>query len=1276
MYVLSDNPGGGVQDRSIRQSAKIGTRAFTGTAVTVPIRFLSAIGSLFVVLLVLIAALFLTKYINDNYEAFQTHLKGDVNLQKSMVALVNTLLSFINLFQTVILYSLEIWNYTVPILNLAGYLFFRVIVAIFLTIAGQGNQQNDAGDTALPLGTPDPTSTLSGGVETFLNMLTCIVIDMSTFFAGLFKVWMRALGAILVVIFQWLDQNLQRQWYRKEYCRRGTGSSGSYGDDWQTTQNPNNPSQPIYQNGSGPGNVCPDNTHMIQGLIRLFEMIINIWRDAFIMVFPLIADLLKMFFDSLLKILPQLMEGLIKIIELFAPDQPLGKFLMFCLNFLIQALGYLVRSCVLQLIISTVMCFFNVAAALIVNTIRGICKAVVKVVCLGGSVCHIKVPGSYLRFPTCTWTLLTSCVEQNYDSKIRQVTQFCQIPTCSNTLKTSYQPMHRRMSAQRTNFADTEDYQLQYYQSCLATHANGTTKKEETVEGHLFCRYLTEDVHKPIPLGMDPSKAQNPFDNSENLCEDIQQTCLCKYNSPICESQTCCLTYYNVLVNQILSDLDVTTCADWNKKALFAQLRCVSRTQRSLELEIRDLLGTAAHCDGFVSLLNQTCFEKPPETVIQVKPVVGGMCHWIDGAGFCDEYRRPKQIMEGLDEIARLYNDHLVTFDDHKTRPKLTGRGVHPKTGRSAFPPESVYNHAEHYNRMRETIQDHYDVAFYVMSETFPILKDMIIQKGLDRPLGMGQNDARLDPNVHLPDGRFRAVRVRQNNDWKDYNGETLYGIDQSGNPVDWHFMGDHGDCPTCYRATPVCSSYGGSGYPSANTFGCVSDRMTQTSIATDGCINEVIGPGNAQDKIDDMVANSSQPLSDKTVSRSSFSDPTRKYKEAMYDQDMNVPSNWSPSDANRDNTNPLWRVPFTKKNTLQGDTKPPGFTLYGAKQPENITPLDECPIPDDFPWEKVFRKKKTFLSPLQAWLEKIPEWTDTNIPDVPNLDIPQHIQDAVYLTYTRRRNTLPDDVKKVSQATGQVFAHIANLKQSWEKVKEDFVNRTQQWDSGQEEESLFSGTLKGVPEPLYWGINPNPQGNNTDLCINRLLSPYECCTDDATAYECCFGLIGCIPPIPQFNITLVSNVSFILDAQCSGGSNIILSIFAVPRFIFGSFIWTFIFVCPTWLRPILFKIFYPLIYDYGGRGIFAEFASDMFCLVVNLYYLILIVIVILGIMMVDMIWVSFIREMIMLLEMARMDLQIANLTKRTDVDRLNNQAQIRSLAGLFSSFVQSQKSE
>lgn len=1251
------------QEKSAYHTVKVGTRVVTGSLFTVPIRFFMAVGSLFLVLLVLIAALIITKLIHDNYQVVQQKLREDQSLRDIVILFVNTGLGFVNLMQKQLQFLVEIWNYIVPSLNLAAYIFYRIFAAVFLTLFGQGQpQSNDSGDPAMPLGaTPDPVGVLTGGVTTFLNFLECILIDLLTLWAGMFKVLMRALGAILVVVFNWLDQNLRQQWYRKEYCRMGA----AYGDDWSTTTDPNNPSVNIFSGGSGPGNTCPDNTIMIQGLTRFYEMIINLVRDIFIMVFPIIADLFKMVFDALMKILPQIMEGLVKIIEIFAPDQPLGKILMYLVNFMIQVLGFFIRSCVLQLVISIVMCFFNVGIALITNVLHGVLDVIITVICLGGTICELEVPGDYVDFPSCDWTAFTNCTQQNYDNQQRNVTGICQIPSCHGKLKGTYMGMHQKMKAAAPRYSSTEEYKLDYYRACLDIHSKGKNG-EETVEGHLFCRYLTEEVHRDVPLGVDPSNRTTPFEDGGDLCMDVQNSCVCRYSSPICESETCCLTYFNILVQQILEDLKMESCDVWDKKYIFAQAYCISRTHRSLQLDTKDLLGTATHCDGFVTLMNQTC-NADPHGLINIKGIVGGMCNWVDRAGFCNDFRRPNNIPSGLDKLAAKYNDHLRGFKEHKKAALRSGSmmGLDPITEGSPFSAMSPHYYTDHYNDMRHAIQDHYDVTFHVMSEAFPILRGMIIPKSYDKKLGTGGSDVKLDPNIHLSDGRFRNIRREENLNWKDYDGQLLHGLNILGNPINWRFVGDHG-AGDPYVAASTCTDETGQGYPGNSGFECQKSRMGGTASATGGSITNLVGPGQAQDKIDDMVSNSSQPVYTKTTNRPTFQTPTTRYVGIMYNQDIHTPSGWTPADSQRNNQNPNWRIPLTTKVNIAGD-RPPGFTIYGTQKPQEEMAFEQCPIPADFPWEKVFKQRKTFLTPLQAMIEKIPEWTDKNIPDVPKFDVPEDIRGAMHLMYGKRKNNLQSDAKKVARATTQLIKTFADLQTSWEKVKDKVWSNREARKNGEETETLFSSSLRGLPTGSLWGINPNPQGSNTHLCVNRLLKPYECCTDDATAYECCYGLIGCIPSPPQINITLVNNIDFIINASCSTPSATLLSIFALPRFVFGTYVWSLVFISPTWLRPFLFKVFYPLLYDYGGRGIFANFLGDLFCLFVNLYWLILIVTIILTLYILDYVYISFIREILLKVDLGRMDREVSKVKEDTDTDRKITHARLDGLAKALS---------
>lgn len=1234
------------------QTIKIGTRTFTGFVATL-FRLGIVVGSLFFVLLFLIGGLFLTKYINENYQNFQANLQGDPVTRQALIDAINTFLSLFNLLQKVLQIAIEIWNYCVPSLNLLGYIFYRIIVAVLLTIFGVGSDTppNDNGDSALPLGaTPDPTLVITGGMSSFLNSLECILIDLLTIAAGIFRVLARAIGACLVAVFEWLDESLKMQWYRKEYCKKGSAPVGA-----GTTIDPDT-GRTIYDDGSGPGNICPDNSPIIQGLIRFIELVVNILRDVFILVFPIVADLLKMIFDALMKILPQLMEGLVKIIEIFAPDQPLGKILMFLINFMIQVLGFFIRSCVLQLIISVVMCLFNVVAALVVNIVRGIIEVIINIVCVGGLVCDPKLPGDYLAFPKCDWSSFTNCVQENYDNQQRNVTTFCQIPTCSHHIKTSYSVMHHKMKLSANLYSTTEDYQVDYYKNCLEVYQKDH-KGEDTVEGHLFCRFLTEEVHNPAPLGIDPTTIKDPFEDSTDFCGDVSQSCLCRYNSPICQSQTCCLNYYSVLVQQIFSDMNVDDCSNWEDKIRFAQLYCVARTQRSLQLAPSDLLGTASHCDGFVGLYNQTCYGKPKGSRLDLLGIVGGLCSWVDKAGFCDAYRRPAFAPTGLDKIADAYNQQLRNIDSIK---KDVVRGfkrsaVNGERSRAEYDPMNPSHHTHFFTRMKYMMEDHYHVAYHSMSEAFPLLKDMVITPAGSLHLGEGVNPVQLNPDIHLEDGRLRTVRRVNNNEWKDYNGDDLVTFSMEGKPMNLGAVP-----PTPYTPQTTCLQVNSGGYPGPTSFQCQKDRMGQTGAATGGSIDELTGPGKAQDKIDDMVTTSSTQVYAKTTNRPSFGGPANQFVNIMYDYDMQVPSGWTSADTLRINQNPNWKQPLATKNSTTN--RPGSFTIYGRKQP-NLppTPLEECPVPINFPWEKVFKRRETFLTPLEKFVNQIPEWTDKNIPELPQFDIPKHVRDANKLMYERKNGHLRLYTTKLFRSFNTTATQFSNLMGSWQKLK-DRKTETVTIPT----ENKMSYRWEGIPQDqvppfmnnILWGVT----GNSSTLCINQLLSPYECCTDEASAYECCFGLFGCLPPPPLINVTFIDNLDFIVNATCSGGSNIVLSIFAIPRFIFGSWVWALIFIGPTWLRPLLFKIFWPIIYDYGGKGIFDNLSSQIFCAVVNAYYFLIIVLCVIGLFALDYVYGPILRELYNLFDLARIDTEVSSLSEQTLIDRKTMQKQIAEL--------------
>lgn len=250
-------------DRKFKKGAKNVGRWGWGLLITVPTRIMITLGSLFFIILLLSVGFFVTKVIHDHYESFQENLKKSPEMQNAFVTLINTILASIILFQRLLLFAIEIWDYLVPAVNLAVYIVYKIILALLLTLFGQGKyQQNDAGDMSMPMrDTPDPTSTISG-LEGFLDLLMCILLDVLTFLTGCAKVIGRALGAVLMVVFQWIKENQKQAWYRREYCRvkhPTRRNSMNYGVSDPTNDpnspNPNNPNQKIFDGGTGPVSV-------------------------------------------------------------------------------------------------------------------------------------------------------------------------------------------------------------------------------------------------------------------------------------------------------------------------------------------------------------------------------------------------------------------------------------------------------------------------------------------------------------------------------------------------------------------------------------------------------------------------------------------------------------------------------------------------------------------------------------------------------------------------------------------------------------------------------------------------------------------------------------------------------------------------------------------------------------------------------------------------------------------------------------------------------------
>lgn len=836
----------------------------------IPLKIFAIVASLSIFIVILGGALVLTKLVNDNYEKFQEKLRTDSDFANFTIDVANTFGILYNLVMLLLSFAIEIWNYLLPAVSLLVYLFYRIAIAILLTLF-----QTPA-TTAMPMGasTPDPESTISGGLSSFLNMLECILIDILTIFSGIFRDLMQALGAMLIVVFQWLDQNMKQNWYRKEYCRMGQTAS----DTWGPSHTDPTTGQTTYENGYGPGNQCPDNTVIIQGLISFFALIIGIVRDVFIMVFPIIADLLKMIFDALLKILPYILEALVAIIGLFAPDQPLGQVIIFIVQFMVQVLGWILDSCILQLTLSIVTCVFGNIVALTLNNII----AVMDIVCdaidtlsAGAASCDAPSP---ISWSSCDISTDGCSSTTSYASRAKEEIDICQIDSCSDLLSTRYKNMHENMRGNSNSYDDLQSYAVDYYKQCLNMYGHTFYGGTETVEGHLFCKTMVDEITYVSPVGVDPTLRGDVLDRGQEICQKLSQSCTCQYESPICESHTCCLTMFSIVVQQILREMEVRSCEDWKTRHLLGRIYCISVTHRSLRANPSDFMATISHCEGFEKLMDQTCKNQSSYDSIELSPLVGGMCDWISKIGFCNIKRQSRDTPVFFDAIREEYASHV----EKKTCKRIVGQSLVD----------------DERDMARYELEDRYHLSLWTLAQTHPIVYKFVPTLG---------KEARLNPTTHLPNGSLRLVRTKFDNRWKDLDSTqslSLPTLTGKNIPYDHNnFLAQSNDC-----SVDVTDS----SQPSDQHFQCMRESASAASASTQGAQTSNHDVMNA---IDFLITEKTNPIANKTINATVFSSPANKYVEIMYNQDIPAPSTWTPESAQIDNTNKNWRVPLMRKN-------------------------------------------------------------------------------------------------------------------------------------------------------------------------------------------------------------------------------------------------------------------------------------------------------------------------------------------------------------------------
>lgn len=116
------------------------------------------------------------------------------------------------------------------------------------------------------------------------------------------------------------------------------------------------------------------------------------------------------------------------------------------------------------------------------------------------------------------------------------------------------------------------------------------------------------------------------------------------------------------------------------------------------------------------------------------------------------------------------------------------------------------------------------------------------------------------------------------------------------------------------------------------------------------------------------------------------------------------------------------------------------------------------------------------------------------------------------------------------------------------------------------------------VPPPPFSPPSPPPSPPPSDSCRADAANPYKCCTANSTAYECCRGLIGCIPAIPPgFKLKPWNGLVWlgnITESTCSPFTfgytgfffplNGLKEVLFLLRLVFGEFVYYFIKDSPT----------------------------------------------------------------------------------------------------------------
>lgn len=1180
-------------------------------------------------------------FINSQSAKIQEKLRNDATFNRHATEGVNGLITIWNMSFLLLKVAVEIWNIALPFLSFLVYFFYAIIVKIISALYGKATGKS----SSFQQWYQDPYVILSSGTDPgYLDALVCIMIDLSNITTGCMRFALRNAGKMLLAILDWMNGQAKSSFYRNAYCNLGDSESGD---------------------NLGPEGNCPDNSRFINSILDIAEKFSNVITDIVVQIIPIVCDILKSIFDTIMQILPELLEGLIGIIEMFTPGHPLGDAIIYVLNILIDLVGFLSRSCIVQLVMNIAMCAFNFIIALVVNEAMAIALVIRGIVCLGGLVCDVHQGVKFMRFSSCDWTLTTQCFNQNYDgqSTNRTKVSMCVPDHCTNRVIGF---KHLFMHEGRHILGHQADHpkRISQYKECIKAYARNYSNNAETLESHYFCHHLSEHIHSPAPLGMDPNTKFKTFDEPHEFCEQkAKKSCYCSYDSPICESQVCCIEHYNILLGQILARFNATTCGDLraaNRKIM--GIYCVTKTQTSLQMTHEHLQGTAMHCESMMKLVDASCTNKTDSTPIHRKAVVGGTCKHIDQLGFCDAKRRPViNVGRLMDPIVDLYNRQLDAMENtpsfsqnyrkksanvDKNGKKLSYDKLHSAGRRFTYTKEGVRQERDLYPSEKflddvSKVKTHFHIMYEMSAKLYPVIKRLAsigTRNGLTSP----KTEPHLYSTFLMPTGKMAFTRKMVNEDWKDLKAsKNMYTLNIDGTHTKWdikhasdhdwdHLFGD-----SAVTISKSCTEgQQKDSYPGKEGYDCMKTRSDGVSSGTASAINTVSGDGGGQQQMQTMTEQKTNPIRSTATDNQGFN-PIREYSsnpDYRKNKTSIVNTTWSGANPG-DNIDHNFRVPLTT-NTDHSGAGPGGFNLYGSESDDDFSTsgsassspfnmkdeipnksLKECPVPVEFPWEKVFdfKKENSLTNKLMNKLRSIATEEDIKIKNERfilrrDVKIPSSVTQSVKAMYGKRGTSLGKHVGSIFDILNDMVGNISHTTHHLSEAVHHYnygKPRNKPYDSFFDWWSSSDTPYEDAGGNYIFVGKPVGPTNGPDVCVADVKNPYNCCERDTSAYRCCFGLLLCIPDLPNAYIHKIQNFSFVANATCDGAGNIISSLTIIPRLLFSKLIWDRVILkVPPIFRGSLLKVLYPIAYDHGGAGVSNNIIGELFCMVVNFVYI------------------------------------------------------------------------